>query len=153
MQFTPFRLNLYLLRAVPLAWLAGIRVRETGPPRTLLSVRHRWINQNPFRSIYFGVLVMGGELATGIPLFREIYERNPDISMLVIAQEARFLKKARGIVVFEFTAYDRVKAAVDRARHSSEPVEVWLGSEARNREGEKVAEFRFLWSLKRRSAT
>jgi hypothetical protein len=31
----------------------------------VVSVKHRWINQNPFNSMYFAVQAMAAELATG----------------------------------------------------------------------------------------
>jgi len=150
MQFTPFRLNLFLLKTIPVAWLAGIRVREISDARTIVSVRHRWINQNPFHSIYFGVLVMAGELSTGIPLFREIIRSRQNISMLVVEHRSVFFKKAVGRIRFEFHNYEAVRQAVVLAAETGEAVSLPLTVKGIDDKGQVTGEFLYRWSLKKR---
>jgi len=150
MQFTPFRLNLYLLKTIPIAWLAGIRVREISSRQTVLTVRHRWINQNPFRSVYFGVLVMAGELATGIPLFREVLRSGESISMLVIEHRSLFFKKATGRIRFEFRDYDKIRQAIVHAVDTGNAVQLPLTVQGINEQGEIIGEFLYRWSIKKR---
>jgi len=150
MQFTPFRLNLYLLKTIPIAWISGIRVKEISSSRTVLAVTHRWINQNPFRSIYFGVLVMAGELATGIPLYQLIAESRQNISMLVIEHRSWFYKKATGTIHFEFADYEIIREAIMRAVETGEAVTLPLRVKSLNQQGETTGEFLYIWSLKTR---
>jgi hypothetical protein len=49
---------------LPSAFICGVRV-ATIDEKQCVSVKHRWINQNPFNSMYFAVQAMAAELATG----------------------------------------------------------------------------------------
>ena len=148
MRFDPRALNRFLLLKIPIAWLAGIRVREVSDHRTVLSLRHGWINQNPFGSVYFGVLVMGGELATGIPLYRAVSRSGRRVSMLVKEQQAAFHKKATGRIRFVFEDDGSVARHLDAAVQTGRKQVFDLRSEAYNEAGEKVATFVFRWSIK-----
>jgi len=152
MQFTPFRLNLYLLKTIPIAWIAGIRVKEISSTHVMLKVRHRWLNQNPFRSIYFGVMVMAGELATGIPLFQILRQQKQNISMLVVEHQSFFYKKATGTLTFRFDDFDTVRQAVAEAARTGQPVRFRLRVTAVNNSGDITGEFYYTWSLKKRSS-
>ncbi len=150
MTFTPRALNLFLLRHIPIARIAGIRVKEHDNDKTLLQLTHRWLNQNPFRSIYFGVLVMAGELATGIPLYRAVAESGKNISMLVLRNESVFHKKATGKISVVFENDGLIAEKLRQAEETGEAVLFWLESKAFNASGQCVAEFRYEWSVKRR---
>ena len=69
--------------------------------RCVTTVKHRWFNQNPFRSLFWAVQGMTAELSTGALVVAAIRESGESISMLVTRQEGTFLKKARGRIVFE----------------------------------------------------
>lgn len=56
----------YLLRHLPLAYIAGVKTRYVNFQEAEIYMKFRWINQNPFGSIYFAALCMGGEFSTGI---------------------------------------------------------------------------------------
>ena len=60
----------------------------------------RWINQNPFRSLFWAVQGMAAELTTGALLMREIEEQKKPVSMLVIGTKASFQKKQKAGFVF-----------------------------------------------------
>jgi hypothetical protein len=54
-----------------------MRVRVRNLDETLYrKVKHRWINQNPFNSMYFAVQAMGAELATGALVMYQIKKRS-----------------------------------------------------------------------------
>ncbi len=150
MKFTPKYLNRFLLFKIPVAWLAGIRVKETNEQQTVLQVRHGRINQNPFGSVYFAVLVMGGELATGIPLFKAIAQRNENISMLVVRHQSDFFKKATGKIRFVFNQNEEIRQALKQLKQAGDHTRFVLTSKAVNEQGETVAGFSFEWSLKKR---
>ena len=58
-----------------------------------VSVRHRWVNQNPFGSIFWAIQGMAAELSTAIFVMREIKKTGHPVSMLVINNKATFKKK------------------------------------------------------------
>ena len=65
MEFTPSKLNAFLLFKLPSAFFCGVRTKEINESNCVVSVKHRWINQNPFKSMYFAVQAMAAELSTG----------------------------------------------------------------------------------------
>ncbi len=151
MKYSPHYLSRFLFFKIPIAWLAGVRPVEISDKQTVLRLRYGRFNRNPFGSIYFAVLLMGGELVTGIPLFKCIDERKANISMLVVRNESVFLKKAKGTIRFVFDENEQIRQALEQLQKPGDQVRFTLHSRAVNEGGEIVAEFRFEWSLKKRS--
>ena len=64
MAFTPSKLNSFLFLKLPSAFICGVRVKKISADKCIVTVKHKWINQNPFKSMYFAVqamaAVMGG---------------------------------------------------------------------------------------------
>jgi hypothetical protein len=48
---------------LPAAFICGVQVKKLRRKSLYRKVKHRWINQNPFNSMYFAVQAMGAELA------------------------------------------------------------------------------------------
>jgi len=53
-----------MLRKLPMGFIAGLKMEALDPSKSTVSVRFKWVNQNPFRSLYFAVLSMAAELST-----------------------------------------------------------------------------------------
>lgn len=94
MKITPRKINLYMLFKLPSAFFCGVRVVSISDTEAVVKVKHRWINQNPFKSLYWAVQGMASEFASGILVIQEIKKVNKKISMLVTHQEGRFTKKS-----------------------------------------------------------
>ncbi|MBA2760534.1 MAG: DUF4442 domain-containing protein [Segetibacter sp.] len=144
---------MFLLFKIPAAFIAGLKVESVTSEAASVSVKKKWINQNPFRSIYFAVLSMAAEMSTGILCMGASYKRNPAVSMLIIKIEGTFLKKATGKVTF--TCNDGIIAneAVERAMTTGEGVTVKCASTGINEQGEIIAEFFCTWSFKTKTKT
>jgi len=149
MKFDVRSINHFILWKIPIARIAGIRLRRTDEEQTVLELRHRWINQNPFGSVYFGVLVMGGELATGIPLFKAVSESGHRISMLVVHHQSTFTKKATGRIRFIFKDMAAIRRHLEAAIRSGEKEVFDLEAHAINENGDTVATLLYRWSVKR----
>lgn len=149
-QFTvnPQKLNAFLLLKLPSAYLCGVRVTAISKEDCVVSVKHRWINQNPFRSMYFAVQAMAAELSTGALVMLAIQEAKRPISMLVTQNKSVFTKKATGRIQFECKQGSAVAMAIQKAIHSGEGQTLWLDAVGRNEKGEIVSEFSFEWSIK-----
>ena len=65
MKATPRAINSYIFFKLPSCYLTGVRVKTIDQTCCVTSVRHRWINQNPFKSMFWAVQGMAAELATG----------------------------------------------------------------------------------------
>ena len=142
------KFNAFLFFKLPSAWLCGVRLTELTERHAIASVRHRWVNQNPFKSMFWAVQGMAAELATGALVMQEIRRSGRPVSMLVVNNRANFQKKARGRIAFRCEDGAQLKKALDMALESGEGHTVWMKSVGRNEAGEVVSEFHFEWTLK-----
>lgn len=148
MEFNVKNLNLYLLKNLPSAYLCGIRVLSISKDSCVVTAKHRWLNQNPFKSMYFAVQNMGAELTTGVLVMKAIKEENKKVSMLVLNQKSQFTKKATGLITFKCTEGLVIKDMVNKALQTKEGVSFWVKSEGYNEQGEVVGIYEFEWTLK-----
>ena len=144
---SPARLRLFFLRRLPMAWLAGLRLRELSPEAATVTVRYKYLTQNPFRSIYFACLSMAAELASGIQAMLHI-QGNGHVSMLVVGLEADFSKKAVGTITFRCPDGAAIAAAIAESRATGQGRTVVCTSTGLDEAGEVVAVFRVTWSFK-----
>ena len=100
MELTVSKLNTFLFFKLPSAFLCGVRVKQIDEKKCVVSVKHRWINQNPFNSMYFAVQAMAAELAAGALVMYQIQMSGRKISMLVANNKGNFTKKATGRITF-----------------------------------------------------
>ena len=49
---SPFMFGLYTMTTLPMAFLAGCKVKHVDLERCEITVPFKWMNQNPFRSTY-----------------------------------------------------------------------------------------------------
>ena len=148
MEATPRLINLFLLSKLPAAYLCGVRVESISKSECVTAVKHRWINQNPFRSMYFAVQAMAAELSTGALVLAEIKRSKAQISMLVVANKGEFYKKATGKILFTCSDGQLISDTIQRAIENKEGQLIWVKSTAVNDKGESVSEMEFQWSIK-----
>lgn len=148
MDLSPGKLNKFLIFKLPSAWLCGVRVKKIDPLQCEVSVRHTWINQNPFNSMYFAVQAMAAELSTGALVMSHIKESGRKVSMLVAQNKASFTKKATGRISFLCTDGDIISQAVERSVATGEGQTFWMRSTGTNEEGIVVSAFEFQWTIK-----
>ena len=151
MKFSPGKLNSFLMFKLPSAWMCGVRVREISSEECVTQVKHRWINQNPFNSLYFAVQAMGAELSTGALVMQEVQNSRNKISILVAQNNSRFTKKATGKITFSCAEGKVAAEAIQQAVSSGEGQTFWMRSVGKNEEGVQVSEFNFEWTVKVRS--
>ena len=141
-----------MIYKLPIAFIAGLRLVKIDDEKAEIRVKHSWINQNPFRSMYFAVQAMAAEISTGLMVFRKIDQSGKSISMLVTNQEAIFTKKATGWNYFKCVDGNLISDAIDKAVETKEGQTVWVTSRAEDASGDMVSEFKFQWSIKERSS-
>ena len=144
---TPFKLRLFMLRQLPLAWLAGLRLVALTPEAATVTIRYKYLTQNPFRSIYFAALAMAAELASGIQAMMHTQGGGP-VSMLVVGMQAEFTKKAVGLISFTCPDGAGIAEAIVASRATGEGRTVVCTSTGRDEAGEVVATFRVTWSFR-----
>ena len=148
MKFTPRKLNIFNLLQLPLAYLGGVRVRSITDREVVVSIKHRWINQNPFKSMFWAAQGMAAELPTGILVMKAIAASQQKFSMLVTHQEAKFFKKATGRLLFSCTGGNEIREAIRTSIKTGEGQVVVLTCEGKNTDGVVVSRFKFHWSLR-----
>ena len=147
---SPFQYNLYNFFKLPSVWWCGIRVKSVNEESCLVSVKHRWINQNPFKSMFWAVQGMAAELSTGLLLMNEIARTKKSFSMLVLNNKANFSKKATGRISFNCNQGRQIKDCLNKAISLGTPQTIWLNSSGLDSKGDAVSKFSFEWTLKLR---
>lgn len=140
--------NLYLLKTIPISFLAGVRIKSLDSRSCLSSVKLGLLNQNPFRSMFWAVQGMAAEFSTGILCADKIRKTNQKLSMLVVQNKAEFTKKAVGRIYFTCEQGEEIENTIQLAIESGEGQTLWLRSKGINEKGETVSQFEFLWSFK-----
>ena len=148
MEFTPSKLNTFLLVKLPSAYFCGVRVKQISTEKCTVSVRHRWINQNPFNSMYFAVQAMAAELTTGALVMYHIKNSGKKISMLVANNKGNFSKKAKGRITFTCNDGHLIADAISRTVATGEGQTFWMKSIGVDEQGDQVSEMDFEWSVR-----
>jgi len=149
-KLTPSKINTFLLFKLPSAFFSGVRLKEITSETATVTVKHRWINQNPFKSLYWATQGMASELATGVLVIQEIENSGEKISMLVRSQKGTFTKKATGRIRFICKEGAKVKAAIAEAVKTGEGQSLTLYAEGFDASGESVSHFEYEWGIKLR---
>ena len=147
----PFLFRLFLLKKLPLAYIAGLRIPELNNEKAVVTVKYGWLTTNPFRSMYFACLSMAAEMSTGVMVMNGIYDSTPPVSMLIVKNTASFHKKAVGKITFTCNDGKHIQNMVEKAKQTSDSVSVDTTSIGRDEQGDVVAEFVFTWSMKVKS--
>lgn len=148
MQFTPSKINFFLFLKLPSAYWSGVRLKEIHANSCVTTVKHKWMNQNPFKSMYFAVQAMAAELSTGALVMKKIQESGERISMLVATNNSTFTKKATGRIYFECVDGKSLDEAIEKTIANGEGQTVWMKSIGRNQNGEQVSVMNFEWTIK-----
>jgi len=151
MQITVSKLNSFLFFKLPSAFICGVRVQLIEDSKCIVTVKHRWINQNPFNSMYFAVQAMAAELSTGALVMNHIENSGTKISMLVANNKSNFSKKATGRITFVCNDGDLAEKSIQEALATGEGRTFWMKSIGTNEKGEQVSEMEFEWSVKAKS--
>src|SRR6218665_250644 len=123
-----FLFRLFLLRSLPMAYFAGVRVKELSDNKAVATVKFGWMTQNPFKSMYFACQAMAAELTTGLLVMNGIYGSNPPVSMLIIKNEAVYHKKAVGKITFTCADGAYISDMIAKAKQGGEGVIIELRS-------------------------
>lgn len=150
MKLTPQKINTFLFFKLPSAWWCGVRLKSIDAASCSTTVKYRWINQNPFRSMYFAVQLMAAELSTGALVLQKIRNSNQNISMLVGSQQSVYHKKVSGRIFFTCRDGQLIDEAINKTIATGEGVTVTLKTVGLNIGGEIACEAEFVWTLKLR---
>lgn len=142
-----FKYTLFTFFKLPSVFWTGIRTTKVTETTCEVSVKHRWINQNPFNSMFWAVQGMAAELTTGLLITKRIKESKAKISMLVLNNTANFSKKATGRITFKCTQGAELNSLMKELIKSGEPKTIWMESVGTDEAGDVVSHFKFEWTL------
>ena len=148
MTLTPRKLNTYTMFKLPSAYLCGVRTKYIDTEKCIVTVKHRWINQNPFNSMFWAVQGMAAEFSTGALVISKIKASGERISMLVTSNTATFTKKATGKITFTCNDGHVIQEAINRTVATGEGQTFSMTSIGVNKEGIVVSTFKFEWSIR-----
>lgn len=148
MKITPRKINSFMFFKLPLAYFGGVRLAILNEKSAIVKIKHRWINQNPFKSMFWAAQGMAAELSTGVLVMKGIENSGKKVSMLVTNQKGSFTKKATGKIRFECHQGEQVANAIKASTETGEGKVIVMKSEGFNEEGISVSNFEFEWSLK-----
>ena len=142
-----FRYTLFTFFKLPSVFWTGIRVTKIDLDSCEVSVKHRWINQNPFKSMFWAVQGMAAEFTTGTLIMNTIRDSNRKVSMLVLNNKANFSKKATGRITFSCTQGAELTKLMNELIETGTPKTIWMESIGINEAGDIVSRFNFEWTL------
>ncbi len=148
MKFSPAKLNSFLFFKLPSAFWCGVRVKSISEGSCIVTVKHRWFNQNPFKSIYFAVQAMAAELTTGALVMIQIKKSGKKISMLVSNNNGNFTKKATGKITFSCYDGHLIEDAIQKTIKTGEGQIIWMKSIGVDEKGDQVSLLNFEWSIR-----
>lgn len=151
MEVTVKKMNQFLMFKLPSAYLCGVRLKTLDNNKAVVQVKYKWLNQNPFNSMYFAVQSMAAELTTGAIVIKKIKESEKNISMLVTNHSGSFTKKAVGIITFHCNDGQLIDKALKKTIETGEGQTIKMKSVGINEAGEQVSVYEFEWSIKLKS--
>lgn len=151
MKLTPNKLNAFTFLKLPSAYICGVRTQFIDSHKCVVTVKHKWINQNPFNSMFWAVQGMAAEFSTGALMMMKIKESGKHISMLVTSNSAAFTKKATGKITFTCNDGQLIDDALVKTIQTGEGQKLSMKSVGINQNGIEVSTFIFEWSIKLKS--
>ncbi|MDB4225644.1 DUF4442 domain-containing protein [bacterium] len=148
MTLTPGKLNTYTMYKLPAAYLCGVRTKHIDNETCIVGVTHKWVNKNPFKSMFWAVQGMAAEFSTGALMINKIQESGKRVSMLVTSNNATFTKKATGKIRFTCNDGKATDDVLAKAIATGEGQTLWMQAVGVNEEGVVVSTFNFQWSVK-----
>ena len=145
------KINTFTFFKLPSAWWCGVRLKYIDRQKAIVMVKHKWFNQNPFKSMFWAVQGMAAEFSTGTMVIDQIKESGKNISMLVANNTANFSKKATGRITFTCEDGHLIKDALDKTIETGEGQTIWMKSVGVNQDGVVVSTFKFEWTVKLKS--
>jgi acyl-coenzyme A thioesterase PaaI-like protein len=147
------RLRLWTLTKIPLLFFLRPSVVEASASRTVIRIPLSRRSRNHLRSMYFGALCAGADLAGALTAMRRIDASGRRISLIFKDVKAQFFKRAEADVLFTCEDGEAVAGLVRRAIESGEreqlPVRI-VATVPDKLGSEPAAEFVLTLSLKRR---
>jgi acyl-coenzyme A thioesterase PaaI-like protein len=147
------RLSYFGLKYIPLLFFVTPRIVAWDDKSFTVMIPLSKRSRNHLKSMYFGALAIGADLAGGFVAMEEIRKTKTKVALIFKNFEAQFLKRAEGDVHFVCEQNQEIKSLVAQAVSSGERVEmpVLVKALVPSKMGqEPVATFKLTLSLKKK---
>ena len=148
MAISSWKMKIFMLQNLPMAFIAGLKIIQIDRDSAQVSIPYKYLNKNPFKSIYFASQSMAAELATGILAMAAVKDHKIPVSMLVLQMKSSFIKKANSKIIFSCEDGQAIADAINKAVEDGEGHTINAKSIGKNKEGQVVSEFEFTWTFK-----
>ena len=145
----PFKFKMGMLMKLPSIYFWGIRVQSLDHASCSVSIPFKWSTKNPFKSIYFAAQSGAAELSTGL-LLDSLLKGRGRWSMLVIASESKFTKKATNRVIYRCNDGLKMLQAIQKAEATKEPQIIDTETIGMMENGMQVGWLKIQWSIKKK---
>lgn len=135
---------------IPIAWIAGVRLHSWEENKVSTKVKLGFLNQNPFKSMFWAIQGMAAEFSSGLMASAKIQQSGENVSMLVLGMQSKYYKKAIGKIIFTCDQGEAISDAINQAITTGEGVTLLVNSKGVDEEGDVVSEFEFTWTFKAR---
>lgn len=135
-----------------MGFLAGLKIISLDEEECVTQVPFKWLNKNPFQSMYFAVQSMAAELSTAAACLVAISGHTSSIAFIIVDCKANFYKKATQAVSFTCTNVNLAYEAVEECKKSGSATERTFKTLGVQSDGVVVSEFEFTWSFKVRKS-
>jgi len=138
------------INLVPIETPAAPKLNIDNIPAHWQYVRYKWLNKNPFNTMYWAVMGMAAELCSGLLLMMYSCNKKPGISMHVVACNSNFIKTGLGKITFTCEDGELIANKVQECMANKSAATIDCVTIAHNEKGDLVANFVFTWSIKGR---
>ncbi len=146
-------IRLFAMAKIPLIALVRPTIVQADAETCIVRIPLTWLVKNHLRTMYFGALCVGADMAGGLIVMNMIRARRSRVSFLFKDFQAQFLKRVEGACVFTCTDGKKLAALLERAESSGEreedTVEV-IATVPDKLQDEPVAIFTLTISMKKR---
>lgn len=138
---------------VPVIGFVQPRVVAMSEELTEIIIPLTWRTRNHLKSMYFGVLATGADIACGLLAVEIIHKKYPDTSFVFKDVKGQFLKRAEADTHFVCRDGKKAREMVEEAQRTGERVNQLLTVEAicPSVSDEPVAKFELTLSVKKKS--
>lgn len=140
--------KVFFLGSVPMLLLAGVKISHLDSRSGATTVPYRWLNRNPFNSMYFAVQSMAAELSTAVLCIPALKAAPVPVASLILDVQADFVKKATAMTTFTCEDGEAAIAAVEHAIQTGEPTTFKARAVGTMPDGTVVSRFVFTWSFR-----
>lgn len=149
-QLKKARKQLFLLGLfkIPMVGYVRPRLETLNQERAVINIKLRRRTRNHLNSMYFGAMSIGADLAAGLHTYYFAGENQKRMSFVFKSVNAEFVRRAESQVSFISEDGVKIRKAIEVALASKERVNANVSVVAKDTEGETVAIFEMVISVK-----